>query len=194
MLLGMALDPDWVKDMVRTYTDMTLRHVETLFAEEGYPDGMFYYEDLGFKQKPFMSPAMYREIMMPGHRDLFGFSHAHGMKVMVHSCGFVEPLIPDLLEAGMDCLQALEVKAGMDLPRLFRLFGDRLTFFGGIDTRVLITNDLAKIDAEMDAKLLPVLRGGGGYILHSDHSIPPEVEHDTLRYFQKRGRNIAPPR
>ena len=191
MLVGMALDPDWVKDMVMTYADFTLRHQEVLFGEEGLPDGMFYYEDMGFKQKPFMSPAMYREIMMPGHEKLFGQAHRHGLSVMVHSCGFVEPLLPGLIEAGMNCLQAMEVKAGMDLPRLFSRFGDRIAFFGGLDVRELISNDRARIDAEMERKMLPVLRGGGGYILHSDHSIPPEVEHDTLHYFQERGRELS---
>jgi uroporphyrinogen decarboxylase len=193
MLMGMALDPDWVKDMVMTYADFTVRHQEVLFAEEGLPDGMFYYEDMGFKQKPFMSPAMYREIMQPGHAKLFGFAHARGLKVMVHSCGYVEPLVPGLIEAGMDCLQAMEVKAGMDLPTLYRRFGDRIAFFGGLDVRTMIANDRARIDEEMDRKMLPVLRGGGGYILHSDHSIPPEVRHETLLYFQERGRRISRP-
>ena len=116
MLMGMALDPDWVKDMVMTYADFTIRHLEVLFAEEGTPDAMWFYEDMGFKEKPFMSPAMYEEIMLPGHKKLFDFAHAWGCKVIVHSCGYVEPLVPGLIEAGMDCLQAMEVKAGMDLP------------------------------------------------------------------------------
>lgn len=191
MLMGMALDPEWVKDMVMTYAELTLRHQEVLFAEEGLPDGMYFYEDMGLKLRPFMSPAMYREIIQPGHKKLFDYAHARGLKVMVHSCGYVEPLVPGLIEAGMDCLQAMEVKAGMDLPTLFRRFGDRIAFFGGLDVRALIANDRARIDAEIEAKMLPVLRGGGGYILHSDHSIPPEVEHGTLLYFQERARKLS---
>ncbi len=191
MLAGMALDPDWVRDMVQTYTDLTLAHLELLFAEEGLPDGMFFYEDMGFKQRPFMSPAMYREIIQPGHQRLFAFAHAHGCPVIVHSCGFVEPLVPGLIEAGMDCLQAMEVKAGMDLPQLFARYGDRIAFYGGVDVRCLISNDRQRLDAEMDAKILPVVRGGGGYILHSDHSEPPEVDYETMRYFVERGRQLG---
>jgi len=191
MLVGMALDPEWVQDMVQTYTDLTLHHLEVLFAEEGKPDGMFFYEDMGFKQRPFMSPAMYRQIMQPGHRRLFGFAHSLGCKVIVHSCGFVEPLVPGLIAAGMDCLQAMEVKAGMDMPRLFSRYGDRIAFFGGVDVRALISNDRAVIDAEMDQKILPVVTGGGGYILHSDHSEPPEVNYDTMCYFVERGRSLG---
>jgi len=191
MLAGMALDPEWVKDMVSVYVDLTIHHLEILFAEKGKPDGMFVFEDLGFKHKPFMSPAMYREIIFPGHKRLFDFSHSLGCKVIVHSCGFVEPLVPGLIEAGMDCLQAMEVKAGMDMLRLAREFGDRISFCGNIDARTLVSNDFAKIEEEMLAKIAPVLGMGCGYILHSDHSEPPEVNYETMRYFLRRGREIG---
>jgi uroporphyrinogen decarboxylase len=191
MLFGMAVDPDWVKDMVNVFADMTIRHLEVLFAQEGKPDGIFFYEDMGFKNKPFMSPAMYADIVQPGHAKLFGYAHSLGCKVIVHSCGYVEPLVPGLIEAGMDCLQAMEVKAGMDLPTLFKRFGDKIAFFGGIDVRTLIANDRAAIDAELMRKIPPVIKGGGGYILHSDHSEPPEINYETMRYFIDRGREVA---
>lgn len=191
MLMGMALDPEWVQDMVKTYTELTINHLELLIAEEGAPDGFFYYEDMGFKNRPFMSPAMYEEIMQPGHTRLFAYAHSLGCKVIVHSCGYVAPLVPGLIEAGMDCLQAMEVKAGMDLPTLFKAFGDRIAFYGGVDVRTLISNDRAQLDAEMEAKILPVIAHGGGYILHSDHSEPPEVDYATMRYFVDHGREMS---
>ncbi len=191
VLMGMALDPDWVKDMVNTYANMTIMHLETLFAEEGKPQGFFVFEDLGFKHKPFMSPAMYREILMPGHKRLFDFAHSLGCKVIVHSCGYVEPLVPGLIEAGMDCLQAMEVKAGMDLPRLFANFGDKISFYGGIDVRTLISNDRALIDEELEKKIPPVVGNGGGYILHSDHSEPPDISYETMLYFVEHGIEVA---
>jgi len=191
MLIGMAEDPDWVRDMVMTYAECTIRHMEVLFAEEGLPDSIFFFEDMGFKNKPFMSPAMYREIMQPGHARLFGFAHSLGRKVLVHSCGFVEPLVPGLVEAGMDCLQAMEVKAGMDMPRLFERFGDRLAFFGNIDVREIASNDRERLRAELDLKVPAMLERGGGYILHSDHSIPPDVDHDTYQFFLDYGRALG---
>ncbi len=191
MLMGMALDPEWVTDMVQTYADFTIMHQEVLFAEEGLPDAFWFYEDMGFKEKPFMSPTMYGDIVQPGHARLFDYAHSKGCKVIVHSCGYVEPLVPGLIEAGMDCLQAMEVKAGMDLPKLAARFGDRISFCGGIDIRIVASNDREAIDEELDRKIRPVLEMGSGYILHSDHSIPPEVEHDTLKYFFDHGRRIT---
>lgn len=190
MLVGMALDPDWIVDMCTVYSDWTIRHLEVLFEREGMPDGMWFYEDMGFKGRPFMSPAMYREIIQPAHKKTVDFAHALGLPVIMHSCGMVESLVPGMIAAGIDCLQVIEVKAGMDLLRLYRDFGDRLSFMGGIDVRELYSNDLARVEAELQAKV-PPLMAGCGYALHSDHSIPVTVDYATYRYFVDRGRELG---
>lgn len=190
MLMGMALDPDWVRDMVDTYSDLIVALLEMLFEEAGKPDGIWFYEDMGFKQRPFMSPAMYRDIVMPGHRKTFDFAHAQGLPVIVHSCGYVYPLLDGLIEAGMDCLQVIEVKAGMDPLAIKREFGDRIALFGGMDARNLVANDRAAIKAELERKV-PALMEGGGYILHSDHSIPDTCDYETYRYFVDQGLRLG---
>ncbi len=191
MLMGMALDPDWVKDMCEVYADMTIKAQQYLIEKAGGPpDGFYYLEDLGFKLRPFMSPAMYKDIIWPSHKKQFDFAHSLGCPVMVHSCGFVESLVPDLIEAGMDCLDAMEVKAGMDLVRLKKTYGDRLSFSGGLDARVLETNDLQKVEALLLEKL-PIAMEGSGYILHTDHSISQRVNYETYAYFVKRGLEIG---
>jgi uroporphyrinogen decarboxylase len=190
MLMGMKLDPDWVEDMVETYTNLTIALQEMLFAEEGCPDGIWYYEDMGYKLHPFMSPRMYGEILLPGHKRSVGWAHSRDLPVILHSCGYVEPLVPGLLEAGIDCLQVIEVKAGMDLLRLYQNYGERLSFMGGIDVRVLYNNDRAEIDRELEAKI-PLVKGRCGYVLHSDHSIPYNVHHDTYRYFIDKGLELG---
>ncbi|HAZ62269.1 MAG TPA: hypothetical protein DCZ72_01465 [Armatimonadetes bacterium] len=190
MLLGMADDPDWVRDMAETLSDLTIRCWDLLFTEEGLPQAVFFYEDMGFKGRPFMSPRMYEEILQPSHARLFDYAHERGLKVIVHSCGYVEPLVPGLIDAGLDCLQAMEVKAGMDLDTLFARFGDRIAFYGGLDVRTLIANDRAAIETEL-GKMVRVLEGGGGYVLHTDHSEPPEVNYETMRFFVDRGRELS---
>lgn len=186
MLVGMALDPDWIKDMVQVYAQLTIDLQEILFAEEGEPDGIWYYEDMGFKQRPFMSPAMYKEIIQPGHTLTIDYAKSKGLPVIMHSCGYVEPLIGGMLEAGIDCLQVIEIKAGMDLLKLYRDYGDRLSFMGGIDVRELYSNDLDRVDAELEAKI-PIVKGNHGYALHSDHSIPDTVDYETYSHFVEKG-------
>jgi len=190
MLVGMAEDPEWVKDMVDTYARLTIELQEILFAEEGCPDGIWYYEDMGFKQHPFMSPRMYREIIQPGHKRTIDWARGHRLPVIMHSCGFVEPLVPGMMEAGIDCLQVIEVKAGMDLLRLYKNFGDRLSFMGGIDVRCLYNNNLLEVDTELEGKI-PTIKAGYGYVLHSDHSIPSNVNHDVYKHFIQKGLELG---
>ena len=190
MLMGMALDPDWVRDMVQTYSQLYVDMMEMLFSEEGYPDGIWFYEDMGFKQRPFMSPQMYMEIVQPGHKLTFDFAHAHDLPVIVHSCGFVAPLVPGLIEAGMDCLQVIEIKAGMDLLELYKDYGERISFMGGIDVRELYSNNRDRIRAELEAKI-PVVMANNGYVLHSDHSIPNTVHYDSYKYFVETGLKLG---
>ncbi len=190
MLMGMADDPEWIMDMAKTYSDMIIKCQQILFAAEGKPDGIWFYEDMGFKNKPFMSPAMYNEIIKPFHKQTFDYAHSIGCKVIVHSCGFVEPLLPGLIEAGMDCLQSMEVKAGMDLLKIKQNYGDKIALMGGLDIRVLETNDRAKID-ELLMEKLPAAKAGSGYIVHSDHSISPVVDYNTYRYFLDRSKSIG---
>ncbi len=186
MLLGMAMDPEWVCEMVDVYARMTVDMMDMLFAEEGRPDGIWFFEDMGFKQRPFMSPDMYRAIIQPGHKMTVQWVKERGLPVIMHSCGYVEPLVPGMIEAGIDCLQAIEVKAGMDLLRLYRDFGDVLSFMGGMDVRVLYSNDKDAVERELSSKI-PVVKENYGYMLHSDHSIPNTVDYDTYRFFVDRG-------
>ena len=137
-----------------------------------------------------MSPDMYREIIQPYHKRTFDYAKSHDLPIVVHSCGYVAPLVPGLLEAGIDCLQVIEVKAGMDLLKLHRDYGDRLSFMGGIDVRTLYTNDRRDVDRELETKI-PTVMQGYGYVIHSDHSIPDTVEYDTYRYFVERGLELG---
>lgn len=189
-LVGMATDPDWVCDMVDTYAQLTIDLLEILFSEEGDPDGIWLYEDMGFKQRPFFSLAMYRDIIQPGHKRVIDYARSKNLPVTMHSCGYVAPLVPGMIESGIDCLQVIEVKAGMDLLELYRDYGEGLSFMGGIDVRVLYSNDKARIDAELSAKI-PVVKGHYGYALHSDHSIPDQVAYESYRYFVDRGLDLG---
>ena len=190
LLMGMALDPEWVAEMADLYATVTVRLLEILFEREGLPDGLWVWDDLGFKHRPFMSPAMYRALIYPAHKKLFDFAHSRGLPVVLHCDGYVEALIPSLIDAGINCLQPIEAKAGMDLVKLKQRFGDQIALIGGMDERVLETNDLAAVEAELLSKL-PAAIVGSGYVLQVDHSVSPLVNYDTYRYFVERGLEIG---
>jgi uroporphyrinogen decarboxylase len=190
VLVGMALDPDWIRDMVDVYSRVSIDLLEMVFAEEGLPDGLWVWDDLGFKHRPFMSPAMYRDLIFSAHKRLFDFAHSRGLPVILHCDGLVESLIPNLIEAGVDCLQPLEVKAGMDAVKIKRLYGDKLALIGGMDARELLPNDLGRVRTELQTKV-PALMAGSGYILQVDHSVPDGVNYETYKYFVETGLKLG---
>ena len=76
LLLGMALDGDWVCAMADLYAVVAIRLLEILFEREGLPDGLWVWDDLGFRGRPFMSPSMYREQLYPSHKKICDFAHS----------------------------------------------------------------------------------------------------------------------
>jgi uroporphyrinogen decarboxylase len=84
----------------------------------------------------------------------------------------------------------IEVKAGMDLLRIFKNFGEKIALMGGIDVRAVYSNDKKIIDAELESKI-PIVKEGFAYFLHSDHSIPKTVEYETYKYFIEKGLELG---
>jgi uroporphyrinogen decarboxylase len=190
LLAGMALDPDWIHVMRDLYVTAIIDMLEILFEREGLPDGIWMWDDLGFKRRPFMSPAMYKELIFPGHKRVIDFVHSRGLKVILHCDGLVESLIPRLIEAGVDCLQPIEIKAGMDLVKLKKMYGDKLAFIGGMDARELISNDLGRVQKELESKI-PHVMDGSGYVLQVDHSVSHQVNYETYKYFVEKGLELG---
>lgn len=174
LLMFIATDPDWVRDMYETDTDLVIKMCE-IMRQGGYQfDGAFLYCDLAYKNGLFFSPQTYEAQLRPSFRRLFDYFNSLNMPVILHTDGRVHQLIPYLFEDGLRCLQPLEVKAGMDLAALKEAWHGKLAFMGGIDTRLMSDPNPELIEQEIRAKI-PVAKKGGGYIYHCDHSIPKDV-------------------
>jgi uroporphyrinogen decarboxylase len=175
-MLAMADDPMWAKEMFDAVATMTIGMGEILLDAGIDFDAGHFADDLGYRNGTFFS--MYRELIFPAHKRICDFFRARGIPVILHCCGNANAIVPDLIEAGIAALNPLEVKAGMDLLELKRRYGDVLTLIGGIDVRTWARGDLAEIEHEIRTKV-SVAKRGGGYIFHSDHSIPDDVSFAT---------------
>lgn len=173
-LMAMVEEPEWVRDMFMTDARVCAAIAEEVLAHGLDVDAGWIFDDLGYKLKGFFSPAAYRELLMPAHRLVCQVFKRHGKPMILHSCGYVTEFVPLFIEAGFDCLQPLEVKAGNDLVALKERYGDRLALMGGIDARAMADPDPAVIEREIAAKV-PRAKEGGGYLFHSDHSVPDNV-------------------
>ncbi len=102
----------------------------------------------------------------------------------MHSCGRIEGLIPLFIEEGLDVLQGIEAKAGQNVVELQKEYGSDLAFMGNVDVTML-AGGRDKVESEIEDKIIPAMKNGG-YIYHSDHSIPPEVPWDDYVYLMEK--------
>jgi uroporphyrinogen decarboxylase len=179
ILMALAENPEWCVDMFTTQVEMSIALAELVLAE-GYPfDSIFWCDDLGYKGHTFMSVDMYRELVKPAHKRAIEWAHSKGIKAHMHSCGDIRTLIPEFIDNGLDALNPLEVKAGVDTLEVKRKYGKDLVLHGGMNA--VLWSNIDAMEAEIRAKL-PALKQGGGYIWATDHSIPDVV---SLKDFQR---------
>ena len=178
MLIGMIEEPEWVTDIFETYLTTSLNLAQKIL-DAGYVfDGVRWPDDMGYKNTMFFSLDTYRKLLKPFQKRAADWAHERGLMVELHSCGYIEPLIPDLIEIGIDMLNPLEIKAGMDPKKLKDQFGDKLAFHGGINAQLWDKPEQVLPEIE---KIVPIMKEGGGYVFASDHSIPNAVSLDAMR-------------
>ena len=180
LLMAMLDDPDWVRDMFAHVAQLAIDAMEAMLGRGFEFDGVWLFDDMGYRNASLFSPRTYRELSFPYHKKLCDFIHSKGLKVILHSCGNVMELVPYLIEAGFDCLQPLEVKAGMDIFKLKRTYGDVLALMGGIDVRKMADSNPSAIEEEIRTKF-EVAMSDGAYIYHSDHSVPDNVSFERYK-------------
>ena len=155
-------------------------------------DIFFIGNDFGGKSGPLMSDAMFRRFFLPHLKRLIDLGHDYGLKVMMHCCGGFAPLIPTLIEAGLDGLQALQPSTrGMEPTKLKAAFGDRITFNGCIDTQFVLIEGTPALVREKTREVLDIMKPGGGYVASPSHDyLLPETPvenvlalYDTVREY-----------
>ena len=188
LLIAMAEQPAWVADTFNHLLDMNIALAEMVLAEGYQFDDINWCDDMGYKGKPFFSLRMYRELLKPAHKRAVEWAHSKGMKARLHSCGDISTFVPDLVEIGMDMLNPLEVKAGMDPIALKQQYGDRLGFHGGLN--VVLYDHPEELWDEM-RRVIPIMKRGGGYWISSDHSVPESVGLETFREFVRLAKELG---
>ncbi|MGI5818429.1 MAG: uroporphyrinogen decarboxylase family protein [Armatimonadota bacterium] len=179
--MAMAGDPEWFAEMVAAQTEMQLELLRMALATGARPDGVWYFSDLCYRNGMFFSQRMYRELMLPWHARLADFCHANDLFLLLHCCGDARDLVPHLIDAGFDAIQPLEARCGNDVREMKPLYGDRIALFGNMNMDVFASGDRAAIRDEVLSKLAAA-KPGGGYIWHSDHSVPPTVAFEDYAY------------
>jgi uroporphyrinogen decarboxylase len=156
-----------------------MTQLDTLLAAIGrYVDIVGFGDDLGMQSGPLISPEMYREFLKTRHQALWTRAkELADVKVMLHSCGGIEPFLEDLIEAGLDAVNPVQTSAtGMDPMRLKRICKDRLCLWGGgCDTQFVLGNATADRVREHVLNRLEIMFPGGGFVFQQVHNIMANV-------------------
>lgn len=158
-------------------------HFFKRFLEEigDYIQVMMLGDDLGTQNSLMLSPKLFREMIKPRYLKLFSFiKQCTKAKLFLHSCGAIEPLIPDLIEAGIDILHPVQPAArGMDHQILKTRYGEILCFWGGVDIQKALIGTIRDVQKEVNTRIR-ILGSGGGYVLAPAHNIQPDTPPENI--------------
>lgn len=190
----LLLRPEVVCDLLDRTLKYQMELAQALLEGVGeYVDVVVYGDDLGIQNGPMVSPALYRKYLKPRQAELFATIRRYTQaKIHYHTCGSVYALIPDFIEIGVDILNPVQVSAkDMEPERLKREFGDRLSFWGAVDTqRVLPRGTPEEVEEEVRRRIRE-LAPGGGYVLCAVHNIQPDVPPENILALFQAGRKYG---
>jgi uroporphyrinogen decarboxylase len=181
-LMLLAAEPHRAHDFLDRLVEIHLANLERFLGSVGpYIDVIVFGDDLGMQSGPQISPEMYREFLKPRHAKMWQRAkELADVKVMLHCCGSIRKLLPDIIDAGLDAVNPVQISsAGMELAGLKRDFGDRMVFWGGgCDTRDVLPNAGSQEVARHVREQASVFGTGGGFVFQQVHNIlanvPPE--------------------
>jgi uroporphyrinogen decarboxylase len=178
--MDLALNPELVHYCLDKLFDFCYENTRRIYEQiPGQVTLSYISEDLGSQEKLLFSPNTIREFLIPRMKRMMDLAHEAGAYVFCHSDGAIRPIIPDLVEAGIDVLNPIQWRCkGMDRDQLKEAFGDRVVFHGGVDNQqTLAFGTVSDVRDEVEHNI-EVLGRNGGYILAPCHNLqavsPPE--------------------
>jgi uroporphyrinogen decarboxylase len=187
----MYTHPDVVHAVTGHIVDFYLEANRRFFAVAGdMIDGFFFGNDFGTQQSLLISPDAFREFVFPYFRKFTEQGHAHGYQVILHSCGSIYDVIPDLIGLGVEALHPLQARAtNMEAERLGAEFGGAVAFIGGIDTQDLLVNGSPQ-EIETDVRRVASALGPHVVISPSHEALLPNVPPANVLAMSQAARSL----
>ncbi len=178
LLLYLSLEPDFVHGLLRGIADYVLQTMDTLFERCSF-DGVALSDDYGTQKSMLISPDDWRLFVKPRLSEIITCAKEAERTILLHSCGNVRAIVPDLVELGLDILHPIQPEA-LDVFELKREFGRNITFCGGLGTQDLLINASPQdIRAEV-RRLREEMGRGGGYILEPGITVQADVPLENI--------------
>lgn len=183
LLLDMAMDLEFVHKLFRRLMEFNIAVYKDFLKIAGQQiEVIRTADDLGGTQAPLISPQMYRDLLKPYHQEWFRvIKTLTPAKIVLHSDGALVPLLPDLIEAGIDAINPVQVFAqGMETAALKREFGKQLTFWGAVDTVTILPKAPRQQVIDEVRHRIKDLAAGGGFVLAGVHNLQADVPPENI--------------
>jgi hypothetical protein len=156
-LMDLAMDPEFIVDIASTFMAFQRQVIDQCLDNGIYIDGFMCTDDVASTNGMLFSPDTWRQVYKPLIKELGDFLKERNTHFWMHCCGNAEAVFEDLIECGLQVINPLEAKSGLDVRKLKDVYGDRLTFNGNIDATAM--PDPATMEDEIPAKLEPFRTG-----------------------------------
>ena len=189
LLLDVVLHREFVEALLDDLTDYILQTMEILFDRFEF-EAIALSDDYGTQKAMIISPGDWRRLIKPCLAKIYGYAKRHGRIVFHHSCGYIVPIIGDLIDIGLDILHPIQPEA-MDILSLKKHFGHHLTFCGGVRTQdLLVVGSPDQVRREVQ-RLKRNMARGGGYILEPGITIQADVPVENIIAMIDEARNAS---
>lgn len=181
-LMNMALEPELIKCLVDKVTDVYLQLNDAYFAAlKGKMDVWFFGNDFGSQNGLLLSRLMWHDFFYDSIKSLTSLAHSYGLKVMMHSCGGIHEIIPDLIKVGVDILDPIQISAkGMDPETMAADFGGKIIFHGGIDTQHILPFANPEEAYKHAQYIIETLGQGNGYIFAPSQILGADIPIENI--------------
>ena len=187
LMMDFAMRKDYAERLIMTIAERAVFFLEKMLTEAGGGiDIVYMADDYCSHRGPLFSPATFKEFCVPYLRQVVEITHKHDKKFLLHVCGAVRPLLPMIIDCGVDMLEPIQTRAaGMEPEGLKRDFGKDLCFYGGMDLQQVLCKGTPQEVADEARHLIDVLGKDGGYIIGPGHTyiqIDAPVENILAMY------------
>jgi uroporphyrinogen decarboxylase len=182
LLMDLALDPEFVKALMGKLLEINIAVTERYLDAVGDYIHIFRTaDDLSTQRGPLFSPRDYINILKPYYKAYFDFIKSKTKaKIFYHSCGNVTELLPELIDAGVDIINPVQVSAIPELAELKKKFKNEIVFWGGVDTQHVLPNGTPdEVRKEVELRI-EQLGTGGGFVVAAVHNIQPDVPPENI--------------